>query len=183
MLPGMIHIVAPLKWRPAFTETLTTDSASAYANRLVRVVVPASRLLTPTSWQLRVGFSPRRAGANNALSSVYIAHRAVSGAASDMDPATIRQLTFGGGTTANLIAGGDRVWSDSAPFVLDRTRDLIVSIGYSAATQNARTSSTATGCTTYFKDSSASSAGTAAVTGWTATAAMSIVSLDQMEVV
>lgn len=164
----------------SFEQTLTNNSGTSYSNRLIRVLIGSARLAV-SGKRVRLRFSPKTSGSNNVLESVYIGRRATTGNAYNFDPTTITQLLFDGGATANLNVGSPPVWSDAALFDFDNTQDVIVSIGYSSATQQALTVSGAASCTTYFKENARTEAGNAVLGGSVTSSANAVITVDRIE--
>lgn len=179
-MPMLAGEAAPY-YLTSFEQALANNSGTSYSNRLVRVLINPARLAEGGK-RVRLRFSPKTTGANNALESVFIGYRAATGNPYDFDPAAITQVFFNNGATANINVGSPPVWSDGALFELDNTRELIVSIGYSSATQQSFTIGNAANCTTYFKDNGRSDAGSAVVTGTLSSSVTTVVTLDRIEV-
>lgn len=165
----------------SFNQTLANNSGTSYSNRLARILINPARLMEDGK-RVRLRFSPKTSGANNVLESVFIGYRAATGNVYNFDPTTITQKFFNDGATANINVGSPPLWSDGALFELDNTRELIVSMGYSSATQQAFTIGNAANCTTYFKDNGRAEAGSAVVTGSVSTGATTVITLDRIEV-
>lgn len=168
-------------YETSFEQVLANNSGTSYANRLARILIAPARL-AQSGKRVRLRFSPKTSGSNNVLESVYIGRRAATGNAYNFDPATITQVFFDGVATANLNVGSPPVWSDGVLFDLDNTKEVMVSIGYSSAAQQAFTIGNAANCTTYFKDNGRAEAGNAIVTGSLSVGATTIITLDRIEV-
>lgn len=168
-------------YETSFEQALANNSGTSYANRLARILIAPARL-AQSGKRVRLRFSPKTSGSNNVLESVYIGRRAATGNAYDFAPTTITQVFFDGSATANLNVGSLPVWSDGVLFDLDNTQEVVVSIGYSSATQQAFTIGNAANCTTFFKDNGRAEAGSAVVTGSVSTGTTTIITLDRIEV-
>jgi len=158
-----------------FTQTI--DSNDATVNGLtVRNVIPASAILDSAyDGEITLDLS---ALAGNAITigEMWLGHQAAAGDAYDFDSDAV-QVFFDGGSAGKTIAAGTTIQADPVTYDLDRTKNLVLAIYYTAANAS-YDSGGVTGAASYTK--SGNDAATIDATGYVAYTANRVFTLTKI---
>lgn len=119
--------------------------------------------LPGTGSKVRLTASAVSAGGTMNISGAYIGHAAGAGDAWDFDGNQVQILWSGGGTVA--VSAGAISLSDEISFAFDATKNIIVSLGFSASFVGRRSASLPTGFASYDLAAGSGSVGTSDVAG------------------
>lgn len=147
-------------WKTAAGPSGLDTNATGYAGYTLRQLIDKSVTSNGGGIASRVTFTSSTA-ADYVIANAYIQYQAASGDAYDFSTTPI-QIFFSGLAGATVTAGTS-LTSDPVPFVIDASKNIVVSV-YASAASAIRTKATVTGWRGFYKN--ANEAATVDATGY-----------------